>query len=272
MIARVAQLTDPHIVAEGSTYFGVDTAKYLEAALAAVHALDPLPAYIVVTGDLVNFGTAEQYVRFAQLMKRARVPYFVVPGNHDNRDRLREKLPAESFGGSHGGRVCYAIDDFPIRLIGLDLNSPRPWPGAVADRASLAWLDDTLSAAPGKATIVAVHQPPFRTGLHYLDLGGFVGKTQLRSVVDRHANVRAVISGHIHCTRSKRWNRALASSAPSTAPQVIPLLFMQGRVVGLSRERPGFVIHDLHDDHSFERTVYRRTDAGTYAAIEPSVS
>lgn len=271
MIARVAQLTDPHIVSAGSTYFGVDTAKYLGAALAAVHALELLPSYIVVTGDLVNFGTADQYARFAELMRASPLPYFVVPGNHDDRDRLRETLPPESFGGSRDERVRYAIDEFPIRLVGLDLNSKRPWPGAVADRASLAWLDDTLNAAPGKATIVAVHQPPFRTGLHYLDLGGFVGKTRLRSVVDRHANVRAVISGHIHCTRSKRWKRALASSAPSTAPQIIPLLFMQGRVLGVSHERPGFAIHDLLDDHSLQRTVYRLDDAGTYAAVSPII-
>jgi 3',5'-cyclic AMP phosphodiesterase CpdA len=270
MIARVAQLTDPHIVSRGSTYFGIDTAKYLEAAIASVRALDPLPSYIVVTGDLVNYGTVDQYLRFAELMRTARLPYFVIPGNHDDRDRLRETLPPESFGGSRDERVRYAIEGFPIRLVGLDLNSPRPWPGAVADRASLAWLDETLHAAPEKATIVAVHQPPFRTGLHYLDLGGFVGKRRLRSIVDRHAGVRAVISGHIHCTRSTRWKCALASSAPSTAPQIIPLLFMQGRVVGVSHERPGFVIHDLLDDHSLERTVYRLDDAGTYAPVSPN--
>jgi len=267
MHARVAQLTDTHITAEGSTYFGTDTAAYLKRALTALHALDPQPDYIVVTGDLANFGTRAEYERFRDLMAGTHLPYFVIPGNHDDRDRMRETLPTRCYGDSRDARVRYTVEEFPVRLVGIDLNSKRPWPGARTDPETLGWLDRTLAAMPQQPTIIAVHQPPFRTGLHYLDLGGFIGRTKLRALVDRHPHVRAVISGHIHCARSAVWKRALASSSPSTAPQIIPLVLMEGRILGVSHERPGFAIHDLHADASYVRTEFRLDDAGTYAAV-----
>ena len=252
MKGRVAQLTDTHIVREGSTYLGTETARYLADALAAVHTLDPLPDYIAVTGDLVNSGRDAQYARFREIMSASRIPYFVIPGNHDDRVRMRAMLARETYGGVAGELRHFSIDDFPIRLIGLDCNAPRPSPRAVADAA----------------TLVAVHQPPFRTGLHYLDVLGFGGRSHLRTLVNRHTQAGAVISGHIHCVRRAVWKGAVASSAPSTAPQVIPLIFMQGRILGLAHEAPGFAVHDLLDDGTFARTVFRRRESGAYAADE----
>ncbi len=263
--ARVAQLSDTHIVSSGTGYFGIDTERYLRDALAEVHALDPVPDYIVVTGDLVNQGTPAQYARFREIMSSARLPYFVIPGNHDDAGNMRAELAPETYGNAPADSRHYAIEDFAIRLVGLDCNVRRPWPGAVADRATCTWLERTLAArGPDRATIVAVHQPPFRTGLRYVDAGGFLGSDRLRAVVDRHPNVRALITGHIHCIREARWNHAVASSAPSSAPQKIPLVFMQGRVLGVVDEAAGFAIHDLHDDGTFARTDVRRNAEGRY--------
>ena len=260
----VVQLTDTHIVSDGVQYFGKDTAAYLTDAIAAVNALEPRPDYAVVTGDIANFGAAAEYERFVSLMDALQLPYFVIAGNHDDRDRLREVLPLRAFGAASGPRLRYAIEDFPIRLVVLDANAPRPWPGAYTDRAATEWLERTLAARRDVPTIVAVHQPPFRTGLHYLDVGGFVGQRRLRAVVDRHPQVRRVICGHIHCVRSAQWKVALAVSAPSTAPQKIPLLFMDRRIVGLRDESPGFSVHALSADGIMNTTVYRRDPAGRY--------
>jgi len=77
---------------------------------------------------------------------------------------------------------------------------------------------------PERPTIVGVHQPPFRTGLHYLDAFGFRGRRALRSVVERHPTVGRVISGHIHCYKRQRWAHGHACSAPSTAPAPCPTM------------------------------------------------
>jgi 3',5'-cyclic AMP phosphodiesterase CpdA len=263
----LVQFTDTHIVREGSSYFGVDTAEYLRDAVAAVNALDPAPEYAVVTGDIANWGAVDEYARFRDIMSELHIPYVAIPGNHDDRDRMREVLPPETFRAADGPTVRFAVDDFTIRLACIEANRPRPWPGACADPADIEWLDQTLAARADVPTIVAVHQPPFRTGLHYLDMLGFVGGRRLHQVIDSHPQVGRVISGHIHCVRSAQWKRALAISAPSTARQIIPLLFMDGHILGIRHEAPGFAVHALDENNALHTTIYRRDEAGHYGTM-----
>ncbi|MBD5633424.1 MAG: phosphodiesterase [Candidatus Eremiobacteraeota bacterium] len=267
----VAQLSDTHVVRPGTTYFGIETARYLSDAIAALNQLDPRPDVVIVTGDLVNFGHDAEYVRFAELMSASRIPYYVIPGNHDDRDRMRAVLPSATYGGSTDARVRFAIDDFEVRLICIDSTAPRPWPGATLDAATLAWFEVTLANAPQKATIVCLHQPPFRTGLHYLDAFGFGGARRLRRAIGAHPNVGRVICGHIHCVRSARIGNALAQSAPSTSPQVVPELF-ERRAFALRHEVPGFALHGWDAARGFATTILRRDETGRYVAVADSAA
>jgi len=264
--ALVAQLTDTHIVTRGSTYFGVDTARYLSDAIDELHALPVLPDCVVVTGDLVNTGKHAEYDRFFGVMQRLRVPYFVVPGNHDDGVALRAALPSRSFGASREPRLRYAIEEFAIRIVGLDVNKPGSSPGAALDDESLSWLERILEGKR-KPTILCVHQPPFRSGLHYLDIFGFRGARGLRRLLDRHPEVGRVLCGHIHCVQKRAWRYALACSAPSTAPQIVPLIFMDRRLFGMRRERPGFALHEWSATLGFTTTIVRRDEGGRYRAI-----
>lgn len=260
----VVQFTDTHVVAPGRTHFGTDTARYLADAITAVNALRPRPICVVVTGDLVDHGEPEEYANFARIMAPLAMPYYVLVGNHDRRDRLRETLPPETFGHAHGETVRYHIDAGPLRFVGLDANLRRPSAGAALDGDALDWLEATLDADPDRPTIVGVHQPPFRTGLHYLDAFGFRGRARLREIVEARRNVGRVIGGHIHCHRSQQWAHAFACTAPSCAPQKIPLLFMEGTILGLRSERPGFATHAWDREFGFRTTLLRRDDEGVY--------
>ncbi|MDQ2857655.1 MAG: hypothetical protein M3R53_03255, partial [Candidatus Eremiobacteraeota bacterium] len=160
----------------------------------------------------------------------------------------------------------YSIDDFAVRIVGLDVNRLGSSPGASLDDESLSWLERIL-ASDRKPTIVCVHQPPFRSGLHYLDVFGFRGARRLRRLVDRHPQVGRVLCGHIHCVQTRAWRYALACSAPSTAPQVVPLIAMDRRLFGMRRERPGFALHEWSATLGFMTTVIRRDEDGRYIAV-----
>jgi len=267
----VAQLTDTHVVRDGTTYHGIETTRYLEDAIAALHALDPVPDLVLVTGDLVQHGHGDEYVRFARAMATLRIPYYVVPGNHDHRDRMRAVLPRETYGESTGARIRFALEGHAVRIIGLDATAPRRWPGAALDGASLRWFEETLARDPGRPAIVCVHQPPFRTGLHYLDAFGFVGGRRFRRAVERHPSGVLVLSGHIHCVRTARIGTKLALSGPSTAPMTVPEL-LERRPVGLRHEAPGFALHTWNDTAGFATAIHRRDDAGRYAAAGPPIT
>jgi 3',5'-cyclic AMP phosphodiesterase CpdA len=266
--ARVVQLTDTHLVGPGEYYFKVDTAAYLAEAIAFVNQLRPAPEYVVVTGDLVNGGTPDQYVNFMHVMRSLDVPYFAIPGNHDDRAAFLAGLPPAVYGHAAGARVRYAIDEFAVRLIGLDANGGRSRFGAGLDDEQLDWLETTLAAASKRPTIIAVHQPPFRTGLHYFDVFGYPGARRLRRIAASAPQVGRVISGHIHCVKTYRCDAALVASAPSTAPQFVPEFF-EHRILGVRHEVPGFTVHDWTPSGGFCSRVYRRVAPGEFTPGNP---
>src|ERR1044071_8696148 len=65
----IAQLSDPHLRPEGQLLFDrIDTAAYLERAVAHVLTLDPRPDVVIMTGDLVEAGKPEEYDRLRRLI------------------------------------------------------------------------------------------------------------------------------------------------------------------------------------------------------------
>src|SRR5260370_32640409 len=83
----IAQISDMHIKAEGELLYGrIDTAGFLERAVAHVAALDPPPHVVLATGDLVEGGKSEEYVRLRRLLAPLRMPLHLRPGHQHGRD------------------------------------------------------------------------------------------------------------------------------------------------------------------------------------------
>src|SRR5690242_9523809 len=96
----VAQISDPHILAAGQMFkapiaapppseervrVDIDTGACLARVVAALNALDPPPDLVVVTGDLCDHGTPEEYAHLRRLLAPLAMPFFLIPGNHDTR-------------------------------------------------------------------------------------------------------------------------------------------------------------------------------------------
>jgi Icc protein len=79
----LAQITDLHIRPEGQlVYRRIDTASYLNRAVAHLNDLSPRPDVVLITGDLVDSGKPQAYSHLRELLKPLIIPYFVIPGNH----------------------------------------------------------------------------------------------------------------------------------------------------------------------------------------------
>jgi len=65
----IAQITDLHIRPVDRLAYGrVDTAAYLERAVAALMTLERRPDVVLATGDLVDGGQPEEYDRLRRLL------------------------------------------------------------------------------------------------------------------------------------------------------------------------------------------------------------
>jgi 3',5'-cyclic AMP phosphodiesterase CpdA len=237
----VAQISDFHIVERGQLALdAVDTAACLRAAVEHLNGLDPAPDVVVATGDLVNDGRPAQYEHLHELLAPLRHPLRLAPGNHDDRDALRAAFPDHGELGIDGF-VDYVVEG-PVRTVVLD-STRFPEPGGRVDDGQLRWLDRTLAEAPATPTIVAVHHPPFLTGIAHMDAMGFDRDTAdaLGDVIGRHPQVERVQSGHLHRSITVRWHGTTAATAPGVAHAVT--LDLRGGPAAWNREPPACVLH-----------------------------
>jgi 3',5'-cyclic-AMP phosphodiesterase len=215
---RIAQITDLH-VAEPGTFMRsfVDANEKLAAAVAFCNArADRLDA-VLITGDLTNDGTPEQYRLLRELLEPLRVPYYAVPGNHDEGAPFRAAFADQPWLPATGP-VDYVVDAHEVRLIGLDTTEPDRHDG-VFHAAQAEWLDATLAARPEVPTVLFCHHPPFLTKLWLFDAIRLTGAELLRDVVARHPQVRQIVSGHVHRPVSSAWGTTALTCSPSTTHQ-----------------------------------------------------
>jgi Icc protein len=238
----LAQLSDLHVTRRGTWVSGrVDTAVFLERALAWLNRLSTPPDALLLTGDLVDGGSAEEYAYLRELLAPLLMPVYMIPGNHDGREALRSVF-ADAAWMPRSGPIHYAIDDHPVRIIALDSHVPGE-PHGELDDAQLAWLEARLAEDTGKPTVVMVHHPPFVTGIEFMDTIRLMrGADELGAIVERHPQVERLLCGHVHRAMEIRWRGTLLMTAPSSAHQIV-LEFDPDAPEGFTFEPPGVRLH-----------------------------
>lgn len=236
----LVQLSDPHV---GAAWGGRDPLETLAASVATVGALEPSPDAVLVSGDVADTPTADEYEQVRALLAPLGAPLFVLPGNHDDRQALRRHY---DLPGRDGEPVQYAVDLGPVRLVVLDSTLPGEIRGELgSDR--LAWLATTLAADLRTPTLVALHHPPLETGIPGYDDMGLAAddRRALGEVVASHPQVRRIVAGHMHRTMSSDLGGRSVLAVPSTYVQT--KVEFGATEIGLSDDPPGFAVHTMVD-------------------------
>ena len=216
----IAQITDTHVKAPGKlSYRKVDTCRNLERCVEHINALQPRPDVVLVTGDITDFGRPEEYRQAGLLLNQLSMPYFVIPGNHDQPDALREEFSEHSYLPDEGF-IQYVIEDFPLRMIGLDTQVIGEPYGQMCE-ARLDWLEKQLRAQPDRPTLLFMHHPPFKTGIQHMDSIGFRSAAALGELVGAHSQIKYILCGHVHRPIEVAWHGTIAAIGPSPSHSVV---------------------------------------------------
>jgi 3',5'-cyclic-AMP phosphodiesterase len=240
----LAQLSDLHL---GAAWEGVDPTPRLERAIEAVRSLpNPVDA-IVVSGDLSDDGSEESYRLARELLSRFEAPVHVLPGNHDDRARLRQ---AFDLPGEGDDPIDYSAEVGELRLVVLDSNVPGQDPGAF-ESTQLRWLDEELGRNDERLALLVMHHSPLPTGIPEWDEINLVPaeREALAAVVARHPQLRAIAAGHLHRTAASTLAGCPVLSVPSTYFQALPNFQVEdfeGEDFG-NVGPPGFALHVLRD-------------------------
>ena len=199
---RFVQLTDSHCVHASRNRPGrflfdpsfknlVASFELLEAAVRDINE-QIRPDFVVATGDLVDRRDDLRSLRRVQaILAGLRCPCHVVIGNHDGRTAWKRVFGADrlNYTFTHGGWRFIAVD-----------TSRR-----YVDERTLAWLRAQLDAGGRTPTAVLTHIPVVLAAPHVAAAKAVYGARldlrnpgQVRGVLERHGNVRAVFAGHCH--------------------------------------------------------------------------
>jgi 3',5'-cyclic AMP phosphodiesterase CpdA len=216
-------ITDTHIVAPGALAYGrSDTAAALRRAIATINARLPmLPGIdrVLLTGDLTDHGSPEEYAHFADLMADLALPWMAVPGNHDRREPMRAAFASAPWMPRSG--PLHWVQDFgPFSVIGLDTLLEGAHHGAVGPEG-LAFLDAALSGLGAQPAVVATHHPWIHSGIPAMDGDNLRDGAAVIERLEAHAAPVRMISGHVHRAVTGQVGRVTCQIAPATCHGVL---------------------------------------------------
>lgn len=248
-VARVLQITDPHLMADPSgTLLGVRTRDSLEAVIERARGYGPAPDLLLATGDLAQDASEAAYDEFARQVSVFGCPQSWIAGNHDDSERLARVARRYRAAGRH-----LLVGDWQVVM--LDSSVPGKVHGHVPGE-ELAFLEEALSACPDRPALVCLHHHPIEIDTEWMRAIGVDNRDAFWSVIDRFPQVRAVLWGHIHQELDQYRGNVRLLATPSTCIQFEP----GSTDFSVERLAPGFRWLDLHSDGRLDTGIVRATD------------
>lgn len=237
MTLLLAHISDLHLDGtDRATGRAARTVEYLRG-------LSQAPDALLVTGDIADHATAEEYREAARLLDLP-FPVLVCPGNHDDRGEMRASLlgrepSAEPFNQVHevGGAAVLTCDS---TIPGED--------GGHLDTTTLVWINETLGALPDDMpALLALHHPPVRVHHPLPDSMRLDNADDLAGLLRAHPRVAGILVGHAHTGGATTF----AGLPLLLAPGVTWTLRMpwEGEPAADRDQPPGVAFHILGEDH-----------------------
>lgn len=214
-IRTLLQFTDLHLYATpGETLRGVATNDSFTETLAAAGPEIPHADALLLTGDLAQEESPETYAWLNAQLSVLPTPCYAIPGNHDD-----PALLASAFADPP--LACTRVIDLtPWSVLLLDTRLEQQVAGRLG-QLQLSWLDAELRRQARRRVVLAMHHPPVPVGCAWLDKIGLTDSAALWAVLERHGNVRAIVSGHVHLAYDTVWRGIRCLSTPSTCMQFV---------------------------------------------------
>jgi hypothetical protein len=232
------QISDSHIgFKQPANPHALET---LEEAIAKIGALPQKPAFMIHTGDITHLSKPEQFDDADQVIRKAKLDTFYVPGEHDIIDEGVGKAYLERYGTRTGakGTGWYSFDQGGVHFVGL-VNVAHLKAGGMGALGAeqITWLADDLKGKSTSTPIVLFAHIPFWTVAAEWGWGTEDSVAAL-DLLKRFGSV-TVLNGHIHQIMQKvegavtfhtARSTAFPQPAPGTAPSPGPLKVPEDRL------------------------------------------
>ncbi len=262
----VAQISDLHVKRPGQLAYGrVDTAAGLTRCVDELNRFAPRPDLVVISGDLADTPTAEEYAHLQTLLAPLQIPFAAIPGNHDDHALLRAAFPQKGAPADGALNLVHAVGELDVLLI--DSSSPGKNFGTL-DSETLRWLEATLAATSTRPALLFLHHPPFVTGIAHMDVQNLRNADALDAILRRHPRALLVAAGHVHRAVLTTFAGIAATICP--APNHAVALDLDARLPpSFKIEPPALHLHTWFPGDGFGRIVTHWVPIGDFAGPHP---
>lgn len=238
----IAQISDTHIPEPGEKTYGfVPMAESLARCVANINNLPLPPDLVLLSGDVTSDASQKEAEHAARILADLACPYFLIPGNHDDRSALWRVFGGTACPSMSGGFINYVIEGHALRIIALD-SVVAGEPGGAFCETRADWLNACLKDGGDQPTILFMHHPPLKCGVPESDEDGFEGADTLGEIVDKYPNIERILCGHIHLLTYARWHGTIVSTAPSMGMQ-LDLDLTQAKPSEFLLSDPAYLLH-----------------------------
>lgn len=247
-MSKILQISDTHIVPQNSLAYGrVDTTSALKATIETVNgildAIGPVDA-VVLTGDLTDFGTLEEYEIFKSILAPLTLPYLAIPGNHDGREAMRDAFADQTWMPA-SGPIFWHLDLEDFVLVGLD-SLVEGCAHGVLGEANLSYLGKVMRQANGKPLLISFHHPPVAIGLDVMDGNNLRDSDPLADCLREYDGDIRLITGHVHRSSTSLFANRVCLTCPGPS-HAVSMDLRPNAINCLTKEPGGFMLHEWRD-------------------------
>jgi 3',5'-cyclic-AMP phosphodiesterase len=266
----IAQFSDTHIKQRGRlAYNRVDTAQMLVQAVRHLQHLPQKPDLLMITGDLVDHGQVEEYEHLISIMSENAIPMIVIPGNHDDRDVMRQCFKDLVIMPEQGyWQFRLHQKGWPIQIVALDTCVPGESHGDLC-KQRLQWLEVELEQSKEIPTLIIMHHPPFLTGIGHMDQIGLKARDHFSEVVSKYPNIELITCGHLHRNIRAQVGKRAAMTCPSTA-HAVQLDLDPDASASFRMEPAGYLLHLWTEEGLVTHESTTVDFEGPYPFFEPT--
>ena len=177
---RFALFSDLHISSTNH-----QPSEDLQHAVSDVNALPGID-FVIVSGDVSNLGDTLSLRMAKQMLKNLKIPYYIIPGNHDVKwyetgsVNFKKVFGDTKFDFTHNDIEFIGFTTAPLTNKGTGFIQPD----------ELIWIKTMLEKAGNDKPVFVITHYPLQTG----DVDNW---TDLVDIL-RYYNVQAVLGGHYH--------------------------------------------------------------------------
>ncbi|MGK6350364.1 glycoside hydrolase family 9 protein [Parapedobacter sp. DT-150] len=249
---QFAHVTDTHVG-------GATGEEDLRRTVADINA-NPNLDFVILSGDVTEFGSDEELALAKRMLDSLRIPWYVIPGNHDTNwsesggNSFRKVFGGETFAFEHKGFFFVGTNSGP---------NMRMSPGQVP-RENLVWMDSLFAAHPDQdMPLIYINHYPQDSSLN----NWFEALDRVKT-----RNVQLFFCGHGHQNKQYDFEgipsimgRSNLRAKDSVGGYNIVTIAdgqatYQERNPGVGTKQPWAIIPLQDHDFAAERKLYHRPD------------